>query len=138
MPLTVAAVPTGMNAGVSITPCGVSSRPSRAPDGSVFSTSKRKDIAWKFTSRNELQVPIGAGEKSFLRFFRHYEDHTVDKHNVVLPIRRPPRMKSCGITVHRFFHQPPRGPIRFVARLAPGDFHIAVERAVFRRPPHRA
>src|SRR5580658_8794985 len=32
-----------MKAGVSITPCGVSSRPRRAPVGSVFKTSKRKD-----------------------------------------------------------------------------------------------
>ena len=31
-PLTVAWVPTGMNAGVSSRPCGVSSRPSRAPE----------------------------------------------------------------------------------------------------------
>src|ERR1700722_11021965 len=38
-PFTVAAVPTGMNAGVSITPCGVVSRPRRAPVGSVASTS---------------------------------------------------------------------------------------------------
>jgi len=35
---------TGMNAGVSMTPCGVVSRPSRAPDGSVANTSNRKPI----------------------------------------------------------------------------------------------
>ena len=44
LPFTVAAVPTGMNAGVSITPCGVVSRPSRAPVGSVARISKRKFI----------------------------------------------------------------------------------------------
>src|SRR5271167_2173058 len=43
-PFTVAAVPTGMKAGVSITPCGVVRRPSRAPDGSVARTSKRNPI----------------------------------------------------------------------------------------------
>src|SRR5271169_5940036 len=43
-PLTVAAVPTGINAGVSITPCGVVKRPRRAPVGSVARTSKRKLI----------------------------------------------------------------------------------------------
>ena len=41
-PFTVAAVPTGMNAGVSIMPCGVVMRPSRAPVGSVARTSKEK------------------------------------------------------------------------------------------------
>src|ERR1700691_2029367 len=43
-PLTVAAVPTGINAGVWITPCGVVRRPRRAPVGSVARTSKRKLI----------------------------------------------------------------------------------------------
>jgi hypothetical protein len=38
-PLTVAAVPTGMNAGVSNAPCGVVSVPRRAPVGSVSETS---------------------------------------------------------------------------------------------------
>src|ERR1700680_4704201 len=42
--LTVACVPTGMNTGVSISPCGVVSRPRRAPDGSVFAVSKEKFI----------------------------------------------------------------------------------------------
>jgi uncharacterized spore protein YtfJ len=41
--LTVAAVPTGMNAGVSITPCGVLSLPRRADDDvSFFSISNEK------------------------------------------------------------------------------------------------
>ena len=41
--LTVAAVPTGMNAGVSITPCGVLSLPRRADVvASVFSISNEK------------------------------------------------------------------------------------------------
>jgi hypothetical protein len=41
--LTVAAVPTGMNAGVSITPCGVLSLPRRAAvDVSFFSISNEK------------------------------------------------------------------------------------------------
>lgn len=39
-PLTVACVPTGMNTGVWIAPSGVVKRPRRAPDGSVFTTSK--------------------------------------------------------------------------------------------------
>src|ERR1700676_4986368 len=40
--LTEAAVPTGMNTGVAIAPCGVVSRPTRAPPGSVFATSNEK------------------------------------------------------------------------------------------------
>src|SRR6266849_8472930 len=43
-PLTLPAVPTGMNAGVSIVPCGVCRRPRRAPLGSVFNTSNRNAI----------------------------------------------------------------------------------------------
>src|SRR5258708_40004041 len=41
-PFTVAAVPTGMNTGVSIVPCGVANRPRRAPPASVFATSNEK------------------------------------------------------------------------------------------------
>src|SRR6266404_3090562 len=41
-PLTVACVPTGMNTGVSITPCGVVKRPQRAPVASVLARSKEK------------------------------------------------------------------------------------------------
>src|SRR5260370_39552601 len=41
-PLTVAAVPTGWNAGVSITPCGVLSLPRRPDVGTVFSISNEK------------------------------------------------------------------------------------------------
>src|SRR3984957_18267875 len=40
--LMVAAVPTGMNAGASICPCGVVRSPRRAPVGSVFITSNEK------------------------------------------------------------------------------------------------
>src|SRR6185437_10676223 len=43
-PLTVPSVPTGMNAGVSMAPGGVSRRPRRAPVGSVARTSKRNGI----------------------------------------------------------------------------------------------
>lgn len=42
MALTVAAVPTGMNAGVSITLCGVVRRPRRPPARSLCKTSKEK------------------------------------------------------------------------------------------------
>src|ERR1700761_3700780 len=41
-PFTVAAVPTGMNAGVSNAPCGVENLPRRAPVGSVWVTSNAK------------------------------------------------------------------------------------------------
>src|SRR5258708_16273110 len=41
-PFTVAAVPTGMKAGVSIVPCGVAKRPRRAPPASVFATWNEK------------------------------------------------------------------------------------------------
>jgi len=41
-PLTVAAVPTGMKAGVSIAPCGVVRSPRRAPLGSACKTSNEK------------------------------------------------------------------------------------------------
>src|SRR5215510_9514598 len=40
--LTVACVPTGINTGVSIGPCGVVRRPRRAPAASVFDTSNEK------------------------------------------------------------------------------------------------
>ena len=39
---TVAAVPTGMNTGVSNTPCGVVRRPRLAPVGSLCKSSKEK------------------------------------------------------------------------------------------------
>ena len=64
LPFTVAAVPTGMKAGVSITPCGVVSRPSRAPLGSVASTSNLKPAARDFpdskTSRRVYQANAAA------------------------------------------------------------------------------
>src|SRR5260370_37834672 len=41
-PLTVAWVPTGMNTGVLIAPCGVVKRPQRAPVASVLARSKEK------------------------------------------------------------------------------------------------
>src|SRR5260370_18552048 len=41
-PFTVAAVPTGMNTGVSIVPCAVANRPRRAAPASVFATSNDK------------------------------------------------------------------------------------------------
>src|SRR5260370_11647857 len=43
-PFTVACVPTGKKNGVSTVPWGVVRRPRRAPDGSVFATSKEKFI----------------------------------------------------------------------------------------------
>src|ERR1700730_2842154 len=42
---TAAAVPTGIKNGVSTVPCGVVSRPRRAPVGSVFATAKEKSTA---------------------------------------------------------------------------------------------
>src|SRR2546422_597657 len=59
----VAAVPTGMKTGVSITPCGVVRRPRRAPLGSVFRTSKRKLIPNSVAARAgipEQQLQIAA------------------------------------------------------------------------------
>src|SRR5205823_913529 len=44
--LTVACVPTGMNAGVSTTPCGVVKRPSRASLVLSRATTSNRNVAW--------------------------------------------------------------------------------------------
>ena len=54
-PLHVAAVPTGINAGVSITPCGVVRRPRRAPVGSVFRTSNGIPSGELYQERNSIR-----------------------------------------------------------------------------------
>src|SRR5260370_24330018 len=55
-PFTVACVPTGRKNGVSTVPWGVVKRPRRAPDGSVFATSKEKFIFDQAPERLDKQV----------------------------------------------------------------------------------
>src|SRR5258708_16410050 len=54
-PFTVAAVPTGMNTGVSIVPCGVANRPRRAPPASVFATSNEKFTPRVYQEKMKVQ-----------------------------------------------------------------------------------
>jgi len=49
-------VPTGMNTGVSITPCGVFSCPRRAPVGSFSKTSKEK-FTWLVYQEKANAIP---------------------------------------------------------------------------------
>src|SRR5215469_1496265 len=92
--LTVAAVPTGMNAGVSMTPCGVVRRPRRAPVGSVARTSKRKPIRGSVSGErgreshphHNIEGPNGEdgaecfSKRNFLRVRRAVSEGLKDKH----------------------------------------------------------
>jgi hypothetical protein len=56
--LTVAAVPTGMNTGVSTTPCGVLKQPRRAPLASVCRTSKEKSTLPVYQEKMKAQSTL--------------------------------------------------------------------------------
>src|SRR5712692_9600206 len=58
MPFTAAAVPTGMNTGVSITPWGVIKRPRRAPLGSVWRTSKWNPIPRSLSGEDSRETHL--------------------------------------------------------------------------------